>query len=446
MTLRNIPTDAGLERDEIVRLDKAFLWHPYTPMGSYIADTDPLVIERALGSRLFDLDGRVYIDANASWWTSVLGHRHPRLIQALKHQADQLAHTSLAGITHEPAARLAADLVAISPTGLSHVFFSDNGSTSVEVAIKLAVQYFGQNGTSRRQRFVALEGAFHGETLGATALGGVEIFRRPFAGVVMDCLHVPPGAEGHEHAFLTLARLIEGRGDEIAAVVLEPVLQGAAGMRVYDPRYVALARELTRRHGILLVLDEVFTGYGRTGPMWAAELGGITPDILCTAKGFSGGLLPMAATLVTDQVFGGFLGSPDRAFYYGHTFAGNPLAAAVAREVLAVYRDECILDGARLKAERIARAFERMRDLPGVTAARSLGMMGALEIGAESGYLKEIGWRVYDEARRRGAYLRPLGNVVYIAPALNIEDELLDELLAIVFESVRAVGTSPSSR
>jgi adenosylmethionine-8-amino-7-oxononanoate aminotransferase len=399
---------------------------------------EPLVIVRAQGARLFDADGRAYLDANASWWTATLGHGHPRLLAALRRQSEQLAHVALAGIAHEPAAELAEALCAVAPRGLEHVFFSDDGSTAVEVALKLCLQYWAQNGRPARRRFVALDEAFHGETLGATALGGVELFRRPFAGALLDCLHVPPPRAPwtSEEACEALERTLRENADTLAAVVLEPVVQGAAGMRLYDPAYLRHARALCDRHDLFLVFDEVFSGYGRTGPMWACEHAGVAPDLLCTAKGFTGGVLPMAATLATRRVFEGFLGGAERAFQYGHTFCGNPLGAALAREVLKVFADERVLEQARPRAARIARAFEEMRALPGVAATRALGMVGALDLAGEAGYLARAGWRVYEAARARGAYLRPLGNVVYVTPALTIPEDDLDELLAIVRESV----------
>jgi adenosylmethionine-8-amino-7-oxononanoate aminotransferase len=407
-------------------------------MRQYIDTTAPLVIERARGSRLFDADGRSFLDGNSSWWTAALGHGHPRILTALHRQSEQLCHTSLAGITHEHAALLAEELVQIAPPGLERVFYSDDGSTAVELAMKMALQAHRLRGSSERTRFVALDGAFHGETLGVTALGGVEVFRRPFASVVLECFHVPIGIEGHRQAFHALEALLDREGSRIAAVVLEPLVQGAAGMKIYDGEYVQLVREATRRHGVLLVLDEVFTGYGRTGPMWACQHVNVEPDILCTAKGFTAGTLPMAATLATNQIFETFLGDPSRAFYYGHTFCGHPLGAAVAREVLAIYRDEKILERASPKAARIAKAFSAMADLPGVASTRSLGMVGALDLDEQQGYLADSGWRVYREALQRGAYLRPLGNVVYVAPPLNIDDDDLDELLQIVASSVAA--------
>lgn len=429
----------ALSREQIILLDKAHVWHPYTAMDEYIAETEPLVVSRASGCRLFDTDGRVYLDGNASWYCSLLGHNHPRLVRALTAQAERLSHTALAGITHEPAALLAKNLVQVAPAGLEHVFFSDDGSTSVEAALKMSLQYWSQNGRPERTRFVALAGAYHGDTLGVTALGGVELFRRPFSSVIMECLRVPAASDGFERAFSVLESLLAKDADRIAAVVLEPMVQGAAGMRMYDAEFLRRARALTTKHDVFLVLDEVFSGYGRTGPMWASEHAGIAPDLMCIAKGFTGGMLPMAATLATRRIFEGFFGGGSRPFFYGHTFTGNPLGAAVALEVLRVYEEECVLERAALKAERIRAAFASFGDIPGVRSTRSLGMIGALELSGQKGYLERGGLRVYQEAKSRGAYLRPLGNVVYITPALNIADADLDELLAIVCDSVRAV-------
>jgi adenosylmethionine---8-amino-7-oxononanoate aminotransferase len=420
----------------IVELDKRHVWHPYTPMQKYLEHTEPLVVVRAEGSRFFDASGRSYLDANSSWWCAVLGHGHPRLVEALRDQAERLCHVPLAGIAHEQAALLGAELAQAAPRGLEHVFYSDDGSTAVETALKLAVQYSAQIGRPNRRRFVALEGAFHGETLGASLVSGIEVFRRSTAGLALDCLRVPSGKGAHDRAFAALTELVESYEPEIAGVVLEPMLQGAAGMRPYDAELLRTARALTRRHGIPLIFDEVFTGYGRTGPMWAGAHAGVEPDILCVAKGFTAGMLPMAATLTTHEVFAAFLGDSSRAFLHGHTFCGNPLGARLAREVLAVYRDEQVLERARPKAEAIRQAFEALGAAPGVLGARSLGMVGALDLDA-GGYLGESGWRVYEAALRRGAYLRPLGSTVYVAPALNIPDADLDELLAIVSESVR---------
>ncbi len=432
-----------MERSEVVARDKRHVWHPYTAMDAYIAGTDPLVVVEAEGPYLWDADGTRYLDANGSWWVSTLGHRHPRLVRALVEQAGRFPHTSLAGVTHAPAARLAEELAALSPGGqLPRVFYSDNGSTAVEVAIKMAAQYWAQNGRPGRTRFITLSGAFHGETIGATSVGGVEVFRDVFGPLLFDVVHVPSPAEptGWERAFAQVEATLRAHPDEIAAVIVEPLIQGAAGMHLYAPAFLRAVREATREVDTFLIADEVFTGLGRTGARFACDLAGVVPDLLCLAKALSGGLLPFAATLATERVFAGFGGGPERALYYGHSYCGNPLGAAVAREVLAVYRDEDVLGQVARKAPRVKAAFEHMAEtIPGVTRPRALGMVGAVDLGT-GGYLARAGWRVYEAARRRGLYLRPLGDTVYIAPALNIPDAALEELLAGVEASLGEVA------
>lgn len=430
-------------RDEIVRLDRARVWHPYTSIDAW-EKTDPIVVARAEGSCFWDADGTRYIDGNSSWWVAALGHGHPRLLAVLRAQSERLAHVALAGITHEPAALLAEELVAAAPRGLSRVFYTDNGSTAVEVAIKIALQAWRQRGAPNKTRFVALDGAFHGDTLGATSLGGVEVFKRPFAGVLFDCVHAPfpePGA--YERAFDAIASLVRREKDTVAAVVVEPIVQGAAGMRIYDAAFLSALRDVTRENDVLLVADEVFAGYGRTGKMWACDHAGVTPDVMCVGKAFSA-MIPMGATLVTEDVFSAFRGGKDRTLYYGHTFCGNPIGAALAREVLAIYRDERVLEGIPPRAARITAAFERIAQLPGVERVRSVGMIGAADLRptGEGGYLGESGWRVYEEAKKRGAYLRPLGDTVYVCPPLTIGAQELDELLGILEQSVRVVTVS----
>jgi adenosylmethionine-8-amino-7-oxononanoate aminotransferase len=441
-----------VERADIIRLDKGHVWHPYTAMEAYIASTDPLVVVRSEGPYFHDASGQRYLDANGSWWVSTLGHRHPRLVRALTEQAGSFPHVSLAGITHAPAALLASELAALAPGAdqeelpaaerLSRVFYSDNGSTAVEVAIKMAAQYWAQNGRPGRSRFITLSGAFHGETVGATSVGGVPLFREVFGPLLFDVVHVPSPAEegGWERAFDAVKAALKKDPDGIAGVIIEPVLQGAAGMQLYSPAFVSAVREATRAVDTFLIADEVFTGLGRTGARFAVDLAGVVPDFLCLAKALSGGLMPFAATLASERVFSGFLGAPERALYYGHSYCGNPLGAAVAREVLAVYRDEDVLGQVARKAPRIQAAFERMAaTLPGVVRPRAVGMVGAVDLGG-GGYLARGGWRVYEAAKRRGLYLRPLGDTVYIAPALNIPDAALDELLAGVEASLREVA------
>ena len=434
-----------MDRADIVRLDKRHVWHPYTPMDAWEHE-DPIVVARAEGVWLEDVDGKRYLDGNASWWVAALGHGHPRLLRIMEEQAATLAHCSLGGIAHAPAARLAEELVALGPATpsgerpLDRVFFVDDGSTAIDAAVKMCAQARRQLGQNEKTRFVALDGAYHGDTVGATSLGGVEVFRRPYAGVTFDCVHAPfpePGA--YERAFAAMAALLREQGSAIAAVFVEPVVQGVAGMRIYDAAYLRELRALCDASDVWLVFDEVFSGYGRTGPMWASEHAGVAPDLMCIGKVFAG-YLPMGAVLAGERVFRAFRGGRDRAFLHGHTFCGNPLGAAVAREVLAVYREERILERGRAHAPVIARAFARLAALPGVERVRSLGMIGAADLAGDgSGYLGNVGWRVYEEARKRGAYLRPLGDTVYVCPPLTIAAGELEELLSILEESVRAV-------
>ncbi|MDB4993622.1 MAG: Adenosylmethionine-8-amino-7-oxononanoate aminotransferase, partial [Myxococcaceae bacterium] len=299
-----------------------------------------------------------------------------------------------------------------------------------------------QQGFPRKNRFLAIDGAFHGDTLGAASLGGVEVFRRAIAGVVVDCVRVP-FPEHAERAFEQLRDIIEREKDVLAAVVVEPLVQGAAGMRMYDPARLRELRQLCDANDVFLVVDEVFTGYGRTGEMWAVEHAGIAPDLMCLGKTFAS-LIPMGATLASERVLDAFRGGKDRALQYGHTFCGNPLGAALAREVLAIYEDEAIVLGVQKKTPALARAFASLGELPGVDRVRTLGMIGAADLsprsgGKSGGYLGELGWRVYDEARKRGAYLRPLGDTVYVAPPLTITDDELALLLSILRESVEVV-------
>ncbi|MDP9036085.1 MAG: aminotransferase class III-fold pyridoxal phosphate-dependent enzyme, partial [Myxococcota bacterium] len=289
------------------------------------------------------------------------------------------------------------------------------------------------------------DGAYHGDTLGAASLGGVEVFRRPFAGVTFECVHAPfPSKDAYDRAFSEIRRLLHDGADTIAAVFVEPIVQGVAGMRVYDATYLRELRTLCDRHDVLLVADEVFTGYGRIGPMWACERAGVAPDVMCIGKALAG-IIPMGAVLATERVLAAFDGGRSRAFLHGHTFCGNPLGAALAREVLAIYREEHVLEQAARHAGVIERAFERLSDVPGVERVRTIGMIGAADLVQRAsderqgtGYLGAIGWRVYEEARKRGAYLRPLGRTVYVSPPLTIGPEDLERLLAILEESVRA--------
>jgi adenosylmethionine-8-amino-7-oxononanoate aminotransferase len=424
--------------DELIALDRRYVWRPYTSSEDH--ESRPLfVVERAEGPWLIGPDGRRVLDASGSWWCNNLGHGHPRLRAAIQEQAESLMHCTFAAATHEPAARLAAELAELAPEGLERVFYSDNGSTAVEVALKIAFQYWQQNGHPERARFLSLPGAYHGDTLGVMSAGAVDEFSAVFRPLMFDVAR-PPAPIDHAWApvFDALFKQLRDDGDRIAAVIVEPLVQGAAGMRMYPPELLRELRRATLEAGTLLIADEVFTGFGRTGPMWACDLAGVTPDLLCTAKGLSGGMLPFAATLATERIYDGFRGDKHRALMHGHTFYGNPIGAALAREVLAVYRDEGILESSRAKAARIEAAFGAMTEIPGVSQPRALGMCAAFEVGTP-GYMGTVGWEISELALELGAHLRPLGNTIYIVPPLNIEDEDLRQLLDIVRESTERV-------
>ncbi len=420
---------------ELVALDRAHLWRPYTSSEDH-ERRSLFVVDRAEGPWLIAPDGRRVLDASGSWWCNNLGHGHPRLRRAIARQSEMMMHTTLAQATHEPAVRLAAELVETAPEGLTRVFYSDDGSTAVEVALKIAFQYWQQNGRPDRKRFIALPGAYHGDTLGAMSVGAVDEFTGVFRPLLFDVDR--PAGDDWEAIFESLFSLLRANADSIAGVIVEPVVQGAAGMRMYPAALLAALREETRRADTFLIADEVFTGFGRTGPMWASGHADITPDLLCTAKGLSGGVLPFSATLATGRIYDGFRGDKTRALMHGHTFFGNPLGAAVAREVLSIYRDEQILAAARPKAARLRARIEQMSELPGVSGTRALGMCAAFDVGA-TGYMGKVGWAISDAALELGAHLRPLGNTVYVVPPLNVDDADLDELLDIVRESTERV-------
>jgi adenosylmethionine---8-amino-7-oxononanoate aminotransferase len=441
----------GLTREQIISLDKKLIWHPYTPMRRYIDDVDPVVVDRAEGMYLYDLNGARLIDGNASWWVNIVGHNHPRLKEALARQAEKLMHCSLAGMTHEPAALLAEKLLPKCGASFARLFFSDDGSTAVEVAIRMAHQYWKNVGRPQKRRFVTLEGAFHGETVGAASVSGSPVFHEALGDLLFDRILLPSpaaGAEGgapwHEAAFAAAERLLDESADEIAAVVVEPLIQGAAGMLMYPPEYLTRLREATRARDVLLVCDEVFVGYGRTGAFLAQHLAGIEADIVCLAKGFSGGVLPIAATLATARVFEAFDGGPDVTLWYGHSFTGNPLGCAVALETLRIIEDERLVERLPEKCEALGRGLGSISGHPWVRDPRRLGVVGAFTLADPSAgakgadYLAEPGWRLYAEARQRGALLRPLGNVVYTVLPLNAEIAVIDELFGIVGESLAA--------
>jgi adenosylmethionine---8-amino-7-oxononanoate aminotransferase len=391
-------------------LDAAHVWHPYT---QHATAAPPLPIARAAGAYLYDVHGRPILDAISSWWVTLHGHAHPAIADAVAEQARSLEQVIFAGFTHEPAARLAAELVERLPPGLTRVFYSDNGSTAVEVALKLALQYWWSVG-ERRPLVAALEHAYHGDTFGAMSASARSAFTAPFGDQLFEVARLPDPVDGDPVA--ALEALLDARGRELAAVIVEPLLLGAGGMRVWGAERLRAIRALTAEAGVLLIADEVLTGFGRTGPLFACGGAGVVPDIICLSKGLTGGFLPLGATCCREEIFEAFLSDDRRrTFFHGHSFTANPIACAASRASLALLDDAC---EARRTAIEQAHGGElaRLAAHPRVCRPRVLGTMAAFELEGTSSYFAAAGPRLAAFALERGVLLRPLGNVVYLLP------------------------------
>jgi len=424
------------------QLDHRHLWHPFTQQRGWVEE-EPLVIERGEGTDLIDADGNRYIDGVSSLWCNVHGHRHPVIDAAIADQLERVAHSTMLGLTHSGAAELAERLVALAPPGLSRVFYSESGSTAVEIALKMAFQYWQQRGGQHRRRtsFVRLSGAYHGDTIGSVSVGGIDLFHGAYGPLLFDAHDVEPGdAEG-------LGRLLDFHGEAIAAVIVEPLVQGACGIRPQPPGFLRAVRELTAAHGVFLIADEVATGFGRTGTMFACEQERVAPDFLCLGKGLTGGYLPLAATLATDQVYEGFLGAPEdfRTFFHGHTFTGNPLACAAALGNLEAFERERTLVRLQPKLRLLAERLDDVAAMPEVAEVRGRGFMVGIDLGEHDPALR-LGHRVTLEARERGAIVRPLGDTVVLMPPLAISRADLVRLVEITADAIRAAcaGADPA--
>jgi len=416
------------------QLDHDRLWHPFTQQQGW-SEEEPLLIERAEGVHLIDAEGRRYIDGTASLWCNVHGHRHPLIDAAVREQLDRVAHSTMLGLSHPGAAELAARLVGIAPAGLTRVFYSDSGSTAAEIALKMAFQYQAQRGPEGEGRtaFVKLRQAYHGDTIGSVSVGGIDLFHAAYGPLLFETHAAEPGD------VTDLERVLAAHGDEIAAVIVEPLVQGAAGILTHPPGYLRAVRDLCDEHGLLLICDEVATGFGRTGTMFACEQEDVAPDFLCLAKGLTGGYMPLAATLATERVYEGFLGAPEeqRTFFHGHTYTGNPLACAAALASLDVFEAERTLERLQPKIELLWARLEEVAAMPEVAEVRGRGFMVGIDLGAHDPALR-MGHRVTLEARRRGAIVRPLGDTVVLVPPLSIAAEELALLLDLVVESIAA--------
>ena len=451
-------------RKQLLQWDRDHLWHPFTQMSTY-ASEEPLIITHAHGCYLVDDQGNEYLDGTSSLWCNIHGHRHQALDQALCDQLDQVAHSTLLGLSHEPAIRLARKLTEIAPEGLSHVFFSDSGATAVVVALKMAFQYWQQRSDPRpdKTKFVTLNGAYHGDTIGAVSVGGVDRFHNMFSPLLFDvhqapqphCYRCPLGLT-REHCkmdcFLELDRILEQHHNEIAAIILEPIVQGASGMIVAPDGYLSQVRSLATQYDTLLIADEVAVGFGRTGTMFACQHENVSPDLLCLGKGITAGYLPLAATLATDELFSAFLGTPSesKTFYHGHTYSGNPLATAVALENLKLFEQKTFFSDLKEKAAVLKTSLKPLKSHPHIGDIRQKGLIVGIElihcVETNQAYCvsEQMGVKVCQQAREHGLLIRPLGDVLVLMPPLSMENEQIQHMCQIVHRSIDSI-TSPTN-
>ena len=444
--------------DKLKQLDHTYLWHPFTQMQEWMRE-DPVIISRGDGHYLVDDHGRKYLDGVSSLWCNVHGHRKKELDDALKEQIDRLAHSTFLGLSHVPGINLAQKLIEIAPKGLQRVFYSDSGATAVEIAIKMAVQYWQLEGDTHRIRLATLAESYHGDTVGSMSLGYSETFHRYHKSLLFPVIRLTPPhvfryyqgmaeTEAVAAAIKDATEQLAEYGETLAAVVIEPLMQGAAGMWSHSVRYLQALRDLCRSHGILFIVDEVATGFGRTGQMFACNHAGVTPDILCVAKGITGGYLPLAATLTTEDVFAAFLGDYKdfKTFFHGHTYTGNPLGCAVAIASLELFAKEGIV--AKMQPG-IAMLQQRLRDeffaLAHVSDIRQWGYMIGIELAEDKASRKSyppekrIGHQVIVEARKRSVMIRPLGDVIILMPPLSMTEAELATLLDVVYDCIATV-------
>jgi adenosylmethionine---8-amino-7-oxononanoate aminotransferase len=446
--------------------DKAYIWHPFTQMRDWQRE-QPLIIERGEGNLLIDIEGRAYIDGISSLWTNVHGHRHPKLDQAVRDQLDCIAHSTMLGLSNVPAIECARKLVRLAPGGLSKVFFSDSGSTAVEVALKMAYQYHRQatGGQSSKIKFMALTNAYHGDTIGSVSVGGIDLFHQVYASLIFEtiqvespyCYRCPQSLCYPSCGLACLNRMedmMKQHAHEVCALIIEPLVQGAAGMLVQPPGYLKQVRELCTRYHILMIADEVAVGFGKTGRMFACEHEDVVPDLIALAKGISGGYLPLAATLASEEIYQGFLGRYEefKTFFHGHTYTGNPLACAAAIANLDLFEQEDVLGRLEIVIARLAGRLEEFNMLAHVGDVRHRGIMTGIELVADKVskrmYAPEakIGHRVILQARRQGLIIRPLGNVIILMPPLSISIEEIDRMCDITLHSIRQVTEAETDR
>ncbi|ODA41915.1 adenosylmethionine--8-amino-7-oxononanoate transaminase [Desulfosporosinus sp. BG] len=443
---------------DLVEKDLRYIWHPCSQMKDY-EELKPIIIDHGKGVYLYDKEGKEYIDIVSSWWCNLLGHCNPKINNAIKLQLDKLEHVIFANFSHEPAINLCEQLMEIIPKGLTKFNFSDNGSAAVECALKMSFQYQYQTGHAQKTKFMCLTEGYHGETIGALSVGSMDLYARIYKPMLMDtipvqapdCYRCPYGkcrsdckAECFEHAEKAFAE----QADEICAMIVEPLLQGGAGMRIYPAIYLKKLRKLCDEYHVILIADEIATGFGRTGKMFAFDHAEVSPDIMCVSKGLTGGYMPMAITITTDEIFDAFYAdyNEGKAFMHSHTYSGNPLGCTAALAVQELLREDHILEKAVVRAEYLHNKLnEALLEHPHIGEIRHIGLVNAMELVIDKNTKQEydsklrIGYQIYKNALEKGLILRPLGNVLYFNPPLIINKEEIDKAVSICTESIKEV-------
>lgn len=436
--------------------DLKYIWHPCSQMKDY-EKFPPIVIKKGEGVFLEDMEGKRYLDAVSSWWVNLFGHSNKRINEALYRQVNKLEHAIFSNFSHEPAIELSEKIISIVPKGLNKVFFSDNGSSAIEVALKLSFQYHQQIGKTKKKRFVAITDAYHGETIGALSVGGVDLYSKIYKPLLLDVIKVE-GPDCYRckfeenryncntSCFKYMKKVIEEKHEEITAIIIEPMVQCAAGMKIYSKDYLKKLRKLCDQYDINLIADEIAVGFGRTGQMFGCNHSQITPDIMCLSKGLTAGYMPMSLTIMTDKIYDAFYDDYNtmKAFLHSHSYTGNPLGCAIALECLNIFKDENVIEKNKTKSKILKNKIEsRLEEIPYIGEYRQLGMIGAIElvkdrVSKESFHWKDrVGYEIYKIALKKGVLLRPLGNVIYFMPPYIINEEQIDYMSDVAISSIK---------
>jgi adenosylmethionine-8-amino-7-oxononanoate aminotransferase len=426
---------------ELMKRDLEHIWHPCTQMKDH--QFLPLIpVKSAKGVWLYDFDGNRYLDAISSWWVNLFGHTNPKIVDAISKQARELEHVLLAGFSHAPAIKLAEELVKIAPEGLNKIFFADNGSSAIEVTLKMSYHYHKNLG-EERELFLSLTNSYHGETIGALSVGDVGLYKETYRPLLIKNIQTPvpkdSSKEATDEAICELEKILERYGKTISAMIVEPIIQGAGGMHIYSPEYLTRAYPLLKKYNIHLIADEIMTGFGRSGTMFAVEQSGITPDFLALSKGITGGFLPLAVVLTTDEIYSAFYCDYElqRAFLHSHSYTGNPIACSASLATLEIFREESIIEKNRAKSGYISKRLDRFKNLKNVKSIRSAGMVFAFDLDYTAS--TRAGLEVYKFGLKNGVLLRPLGNTIYFMPPYIITVEEIDFMLDVAYRAVESL-------